>query len=112
MISKCLKKRTTRPRLMLPCIRPCFSVAPTVTHCQFIWVLLSFFVRHAKHLQCTANFHSNGFFRTNFWYFWYSKFFNCLFYGTNKAGYTATEVACGWAGAVIKMVNEAFGQEQ
>ena len=30
----------------------------------------------------------------------------------NKAGYTATEVACGWAGAVIKMVNKAFGQEQ
>ena len=29
----------------------------------------------------------------------------------NKAGYTATEVASGWAGAVIKMANQAFGQE-
>ena len=29
----------------------------------------------------------------------------------NKAGYTATEVACGWAGAVIE-VNRSFGQEQ
>ena len=30
----------------------------------------------------------------------------------NKAGYTATEVACGWAGAVAKMVNNTFRQEQ
>ena len=30
----------------------------------------------------------------------------------NKAVYTATEVACGWAGAVIKKVNQAFGQKQ
>ena len=30
---------------------------------------------------------------------------------TNKAGYTATPVACGWAGAVIE-VNASFGQEQ
>jgi len=29
----------------------------------------------------------------------------------NKAGYTATPVACGWAGAIIE-VNGAFGQEQ
>ena len=29
----------------------------------------------------------------------------------NKAGYTATPVACGWAGAVQK-VTRAFGQEQ
>ena len=29
----------------------------------------------------------------------------------NKAGYTATPVACGWAGAVIE-VNASFGQEQ
>ena len=29
----------------------------------------------------------------------------------NKAGYTATEVACGWAGAIIE-VSGAFGQEQ
>ena len=29
----------------------------------------------------------------------------------NKAGYTATPVACGWAGAIIE-VSEAFGQEQ
>ena len=30
----------------------------------------------------------------------------------NKAGYTATEVACEWAGAVIEIVYKAFGQEQ
>ena len=30
----------------------------------------------------------------------------------NKAGYMATEVACGWAGAVIKKTNQAFGQER
>ena len=29
----------------------------------------------------------------------------------NKAGYTATEVACGWAGAIIG-VTRPFGQEQ
>ena len=29
----------------------------------------------------------------------------------NKAGYTATPVACGWAGAVIE-VTRSFGQEQ
>ena len=28
-----------------------------------------------------------------------------------KAGYTATPVACGWAGAVIE-VTRSFGQEQ
>ena len=28
----------------------------------------------------------------------------------NKAGYTATEVACGWAGAIIG-VTRPFGQE-
>ena len=31
---------------------------------------------------------------------------------TNKAGYTATPVACGWAGAVLEKVTRAFGQEQ
>ena len=30
----------------------------------------------------------------------------------NKAIYTATEVACGWAGAVIKKVIKVIGQEQ
>ena len=29
-----------------------------------------------------------------------------------KTVYTATEVVCGWAGAVIKKNNQAFGQEQ
>ena len=29
----------------------------------------------------------------------------------NKAGYTATQVACGWAGAIFD-VTRAFGQEQ
>ena len=29
----------------------------------------------------------------------------------NKAGYTATEVACGWTGAIVK-VTRPFGQEQ
>ena len=29
----------------------------------------------------------------------------------NKAGYTATPVACGWAGA-INEVTRSFGQEQ
>ena len=28
-----------------------------------------------------------------------------------KAGYTATEVACGWAGAIVELTR-AFGQEQ
>ena len=30
----------------------------------------------------------------------------------NKAGYTATEVACMWAMAVLQKANQAFGQEQ
>ena len=29
----------------------------------------------------------------------------------NKAGYTATPVACGWAGAIVE-VSEALGQAQ
>ena len=29
----------------------------------------------------------------------------------NKAGYTATPVACGWAGAIIE-ASGTFGQEQ
>ena len=29
----------------------------------------------------------------------------------NKAGYTVTDVACGWAGAVFE-VTRPFGQEQ
>ena len=29
-----------------------------------------------------------------------------------KYGYTATPVACGWAGAVIEKVTREFGQEQ
>ena len=29
----------------------------------------------------------------------------------NKAGYTATLVACGWAGAVMEKVTGVFGQE-
>ena len=29
----------------------------------------------------------------------------------NKAGYTTTPVACGWAGAIFE-VTRAFGQEQ
>ena len=29
----------------------------------------------------------------------------------NKAGYTATPVACGWAGAVFEVIS-SFGQEQ
>ena len=34
------------------------------------------------------------------------------YYLGNKAGYTATLVACGWAGAVIEEATGAFGQEQ
>ena len=30
----------------------------------------------------------------------------------NKVGYTATPVACWWAGAVLEKVIRAFGQEQ
>ena len=30
---------------------------------------------------------------------------------TNKAGYTATLVACGWARVMMKKVNQAFGQK-
>ena len=32
-------------------------------------------------------------------------------FGENKAGYTATLVACGWAGAIFE-VTRPFGQEQ
>ena len=32
--------------------------------------------------------------------------------GYNKAGYTATLVACGWARALIDKVTGAFGQAQ
>ena len=35
----------------------------------------------------------------------------CLKQKENKAGFTATEVACGWAGAIFE-VTRAFGQEQ
>ena len=28
----------------------------------------------------------------------------------NKAGYTATPVACGWAGTVLEKLTKAFGQ--
>ena len=31
---------------------------------------------------------------------------------TNKAGYTATLVTCGWAGALLEKVTRAFGREQ
>ena len=31
---------------------------------------------------------------------------------SNKAGYTATKVACGWAGAVTERANQVFGQVQ
>ena len=30
----------------------------------------------------------------------------------NKAGYTVTPVACGWAGAVLEKATRAYGQEQ
>ena len=30
----------------------------------------------------------------------------------NKAGYSASLVACGWAGAVMEKVTRAFGQEK
>ena len=30
----------------------------------------------------------------------------------NKVGYTATLVACGWAGAVMEKVTRAFGRER
>ena len=50
---------------------------------------------------------------------WIWPFFNnnCYVIGRqnpfiqNKAGYTATEVACGWAGAIFE-VTRPFGQEQ
>ena len=32
-------------------------------------------------------------------------------HSTNKAGYTATLVACGWAGALLEKVNRASGQK-
>ena len=35
-----------------------------------------------------------------------------LEYLENKAGNSVTQVACGWAGAVIKQTNKAFGHEQ
>ena len=41
------------------------------------------------------------------------KFHNIITFGRikSKAGYTATEVACGWAGAIFE-VTRPFGQEQ
>ena len=39
------------------------------------------------------------------------KTYKIVSVGYNKAGYTATEVACGWAGAISK-ANRSFGQEQ
>ena len=42
------------------------------------------------------------------------KIFSCastMVSELNKAGYTATEVACGWAGAIFE-VTRPFGQEQ
>ena len=39
-------------------------------------------------------------------------FSSCLGSKANKAGYTATLVACGRAGAVLEKVTGAFGQEQ
>ena len=38
-------------------------------------------------------------------------FFNKINTLINKAGYTATPVACGWAGAVLEKVTRPFGQE-
>ena len=60
--------------------------------------------------ESTVESHSNGFQRTNKCCrpkaeFYYSQYEN------NKAGYTATPVACGRAGAVIE-VTRSFGQEQ
>ena len=34
-----------------------------------------------------------------------------MFFYKNKAGYTATPVGCGWAGAIFE-VSRVFGQEQ
>ena len=36
---------------------------------------------------------------------------DCAIENENKAGYTATLVACGWAGAVLERVTRASGQE-
>ena len=42
--------------------------------------------------------------------FWFKKYL--LYHADkNKAGYTATEVACGWAGAKFE-VTRPFGQER
>ena len=43
----------------------------------------------------------------------YTSFTSCNngLWRTNKAGYTATEVACGWAGAIFE-VTRPFGQER
>ena len=40
----------------------------------------------------------------------YGIFLFCLI--ENKAGYTATPVACGWAGTVMKKITSAFGKKQ
>ena len=32
-------------------------------------------------------------------------------FSQNEAGYTATQVACGWVGVVIEKVTKVFGQE-
>ena len=41
----------------------------------------------------------------------FNRFFSAFDLIKNKAGYTATEVACGWAGAIFE-VARPFGQEQ
>ena len=42
----------------------------------------------------------------------WDSFLHSCWIDRNKAGYTATLVACGWVGAMIEKVTGAFGQEQ
>ena len=39
--------------------------------------------------------------------FFFCKRFDCSKVHKNKAGYAATEVACGWAGAIFEAIFEA-----
>ena len=67
------------------------------------------FIIHAKNCEKKVLF----FFYSSWSLGWfYCRLVEFLILKKNKAGYTATPVACGWAGAELEKVTRAFGQEQ
>ena len=93
----------SKPR-KLPILAPFFIL---------VTIPLSFTFIHFHSLSFTfVYFHSPSF---TFTHFQFSSIhahihYKCSF--IKKAGYTATPVACGWAGAVLEEVTRAFGQKQ